>query len=519
MAATSLDDVTLYVPARNAEAWLASCVTAIGALDPAPREVLVIYDTESSDDTVSIARALPNVRAVPQTRRGLTAARNIAFGLATTRWVASVDSDVLVAPDWLGVLWNARNELGSPAAISGRTEERVLGAGDAFRALMMPHHWGAHAMRGPFMTISDALFDREAVLSVGGYRESLERYGDDSRLSQDLRDAGYALAYTPHARALHIRQDSVASVLDLRWAYSEPRQRPRLMDLEGLKAKLAVNTEYGRMTTARALEAGEPVLAWIGAVLPVHHALADCAALLEQRTLMSAQSRRETLQVLRTALSHHLLSDHAAVASVVAVHVPALFRESAAYASCAWPAFNAYVEHVVEGLIAWCDEVGPLLDVRDAAQLSTPEDTTLKRWAALLGGPDNPHLPGSQWPAPRSAAPWRQPARQPTRQAATLISTTQTHARHSVRTRMIGGHPIAAVALEGFDSPRAALCGAVNGAQTAGLSYTMPTRLKVGTEILLAIDLAEACAAENLAIVGFETLAGGVELWAERVAS
>lgn len=517
MAITSLNDVTLYIPARNAEAWLGSCAAAVGALDPAPREVLVVYDTDSSDDTVNIAKALPNVRAVPQTRRGLTAARNIAFGLATTRWVASVDSDVLVAPDWLGVLWNARTELGMPAAISGRTEERVLGAGDAFRALMMPHHWGAHAMRGPFMTVSDALFDREAVLSVGGYREALERYGDDSRLSQDLRDAGYALAYTPHARALHIRQDTVASVLDLRWSYSEPRQRPRLMDLEGLKNKLAINTEYGRMATARALEAGESTLAWIGALLPIHHALADCDALLRQRTLMSEQARHEALQALRTGVSHQLLSEHAAVASIVAAHVPALFRESAAYASCKWPAFGSYVDHVIEALHAWCEEVTPLLDVRDAAQLSAPEATTLSRWAALLGGPDHPHLPGAQWPAPRSAAPWRAPASTTTTSA--LPANAASPSSKRLHTKMIGGHPIAAIALEGFDSPRAALRGAVVGAQTAGLSYTMPTRLKAGAEILLAVDLAEACAAENLAIVGFETLAGGVELWAERVAS
>lgn len=506
-----LQDVTLYVPARNAAAWLASCVESIGRLDPAPQRVLVVYDEASRDETVAIARALTDVEAVAQPRPGLTAARNTAFTLAQTRWVASIDSDVLVAPDWLGALWQARAQLGDPAALSGRTEERITQAGDAFRALMMPHHWGAHVMRGPFMTISDALFDRDAVLAVGGYRESLERYGDDSRLSQDLRDAGYALAYTPDARGLHIRTDTVASVLDLRWAYSEPRQRARLMDLEGLKTKLAINVEYGRMATARALEAGEPTLAWIGALLPFHHALKDCEAMLSQRTLLNAETRERAMSLLRQTLADVVTAlptlgalAHAALTSVTA--------PTGRVASMPWAAYAGYTNTVADSCAAWAREVTPVLGVIEPSALIDPTADVIARWSRLLGGPSDARAPGSQWPRPRSAAPWRETLAATNANPATADRDRST----TPRARVIGGETVTAVALDGFPDPPAALRDVVQGARAVGLSYTMPKRIAAGAPILLAVDLAEACAAAGLSISSFETLAGGVELWAQR---
>ncbi len=507
-----LHDVTLYVPARNAAAWLAACAEAIARLDPAPKEVLVIYDERSRDETVAIARALPDVHAIPQPRPGLTAARNAAYQLAQPRWVASIDSDVLVAPDWLGALWQARTDLGEPAALSGRTEERIRHAGDAFRALMMPHHWGAHVMRGPFMTISDALFDRDAVLAVGGYRESLERYGDDSRLSQDLRDAGYALAYTPHARGLHIRTDTIASVLDLRWAYSEPRQRARLMDLDGLKAKLAVNVEYGRMAAARALEAGEPTLAWIGALLPWHHALKDCEAMLSQRTLLNDDTRTIALSVLRRGLWDALVASARGVATVAAAALSQV-TPSGTHATMPWPAFGSYVKAVTTACVAWAHEVAGVLAPIDPQALIDANAETIARWAHAFGGPSDARTPGSRWPAPRSAAPWRDAARSEASRPMPVRPPSAVP-----RTRVIDGQTVTAVALDTFADPRAALRDVVQGARAVGLSYTMPTRLEAGAPILLAVDLAEACAAEGLAISGFETLAGGVELWAQRIA-
>ena len=282
---SDLDDIGLYVPARNAAATLEPCLEAIARLDPAPREVVVVVNPASHDGTVAIARGRRGIRVVEQRRRGLPAARNEALRALEAPWVASVDADVVVNPSWLGLLAAARARFGQAAGIAGRTEERIAGLGDLWRALMHPHHWGAHPVDGPFMIVSEALLQRERVLEVGGYRESLVRYGDDSRLSRDLRDAGHRLAYVPGARGLHVRHDDILGALDLRWAYARPRMDAWLADLAGLHTKTARNLEYGRIAVARGRAAGVPELAAAGAFLPLHHALLDLRAMLQDRGL------------------------------------------------------------------------------------------------------------------------------------------------------------------------------------------------------------------------------------------
>jgi hypothetical protein len=376
-----LDDVTLYVPARNAEATLATCLAAARSLDPSPARILVVVDPASRDRTVEIARATAGVQTVEQDATGLPAARNLAFAEARTGWVASIDADVTVAPDWLGALWTARARFPEAAAIAGRTEERVLGLADAWRALMMPHHWGAHPVDGPFMIVSEAIFRRDAVVSVGGYRETLVRYGDDSRLCQDLRDAGHRLAYTPAARALHERHDDLASVLDLRWDYSAPRQAHRLDDLAGLAGKLAVNAEYGRLAVLRALAAGEPLLALVGAVLPLHHVVRDVAALCAGRALMPAASRIGSLACAAAAPS--------SVISEVTRGVLAKSGEGPGWRAprwadledagvrapgLAWKSWAPFERAVADALASWIAECAPLLRDAEAAAFASRGD-------------------------------------------------------------------------------------------------------------------------------------------------
>ena len=99
---SDLDDIGLYVPARNAAPTLEPCLEAIARLDPAPREVVVVVDSASHDGTVAIARGRRGIRVVEQRRRGLPAARNEALRALEAPWVASVDADVVVDPQLAG---------------------------------------------------------------------------------------------------------------------------------------------------------------------------------------------------------------------------------------------------------------------------------------------------------------------------------------------------------------------------------------------------------------------------------
>lgn len=300
------DPISFYIPARNAERTLEACITAVRRQTRAPDEFFILADPRSTDRTLAIARK-SGVRVVEQTGSTLGAARNQAILAAAHRWVACCDSDVLIAPDWLEKLAARRFE--GAAGIGGRTTERVLTCADAWRALHMPHHWGEHAFRNPFMLVSEVLFDRNALLAAGGYRNDLNYY-EDSDLCQRLREAGYDLLYEPRAAAVHQRSDDLIGVLNLRWKYSEYRQRHLLDRYAGLLDKCRVNREYATSTLSRSLVRRHEELTYISFLLFFHHLLMDFRSMLSRRPLTGesekqACERQLLSRAMETAALHH----------------------------------------------------------------------------------------------------------------------------------------------------------------------------------------------------------------------
>jgi glycosyltransferase involved in cell wall biosynthesis len=502
---------SLYVPARNAEPTLSRCLDAVARLDPAPRRVLVVVDDRSSDRTLEVARS-SGFEVLIQTRPGLTAARNLAFESLDVEWIAALDADVVPAPDWLGALLEARARFPRAAAISGRTEERIAGAGDLWRALMHPHHWGQFDMDNPFMVISDALFHRPSVVAVGGYREQLERYGDDSRISRDLRDAGFRLAYTPEARAAHIRSDSVLSALDLRWSYAEPRLSEQLDDLEGLRRKLERNLEYGRLAVYRGRSAEAPELVLMGILLPLHHAVRDVEAMLRRRRVIEDSLRKGVVSAVRA---------HAIAIADRDLRFGAYARRElrgpVGSGGLEWPRWADFLGLLEANLGGWLEECrGVLGETAAAVEKAEP----VSEWVERFGAPTDFAQPGTSWPPARSVSPW------PERGAAPPIVALASDLKippgfehavvlHGPELPRFEAQHVMVPALQSFAKPRALLATVLPNVSRAWLRYRPPSRISAG-EILLASDVAEACAGADLGIERFETQVGDIVIEARR---
>jgi len=531
-----LSDISLYIPARNGEATLTACLDAVARLEPAPARVLVVADPKSSDQTVAIAEAHDGCDVVQQRRRGLTGARNEAYAALTTPWIAAVDCDVVIAPDWLGHLAEARAHFPRAVGISARTEERITGVADLWRALMHPHHWGAHPMSGPFMIVSEAIMRRDAVVGVGGYRESLQRYGDDSRLCRDLRDAGHELAYWPFARGVHVRHDDPRSVLDLRWDYGAPRMGPLMDDLAGLRQKLDKNLEFARLAVRRGLDAGAPQLALVGALLPIHHGLRDLRTMLERRRLPDVRVER-AVEALRDVMIASVRS-WPALARLAA---KALGMGTSDPVGLDWPAWDDFVGHQRAILGRW------VLEARAAIGVEVPDATAaqISDWAARYGGHAHPWAEGDLWHRPRALSPWLaegRPERIPANQQTQRSASTDRHSLYDgrpvtvltaslERPTIFGAtavehvrHPealppspgvVSIPALGEWTHPRSVLREALASADAAVVRYRPPARIEAG-EMLMAGDIAEACAAAGMAIVGFETIVGETVIAARR---
>jgi glycosyltransferase involved in cell wall biosynthesis len=217
---TAMKKISVYIPAYNAARYLARAIEGVLAQTFPADEILVI-DDGSRDTTAEIAARYPSVTLVRHTQNsGLAAARNTAFRTARNELVASFDADCVPDPSWLAGL--ARH-FDDPkiAGAGGRLLEDTRGSvADRWRGAHMAQEWGDQPLRNPkFLFGCNNIFRKSAVQAAGGYDESMRTNGEDIYISQRLRDRGWDLLYDSETYALHIRRDSVRSVLVNYWTW------------------------------------------------------------------------------------------------------------------------------------------------------------------------------------------------------------------------------------------------------------------------------------------------------------
>lgn len=523
------DDISFYIPARNCGRTLDACLRSVQAQTLQPAETIVIVDTRSTDETLQVAASHP-VRLVVQTDGTLGHARNLAIQSATTPWLACCDSDVTIAPDWLETL--AARRTGDLAGIAGRTDEQSSEAPDRWRALHMPHHWGDVPLLNPFMLVSEVLFERAALLAVGGYRNDLNNY-EDSDLCQRLRDGGYNLAYEPAARALHHRRDSLTGVLDLRWKYAEYRQRNAFDSFTGLLDKTTINREYALQTLAKTLAVHNEELAYISFLLFFHHLIHDQRALLRRRTLLPPWDHRWYERQLRLVATEILTATHAQLGAYVARDLtPADGRaDDANSPQHLPPAHSDYLDGIHNTTRAFLDEfdahVLPVIAASagfchgdhaasDVPTLADPPAETLQ--SRLDNAPlasfvdaDACQAWHTLWPGVRRVRV-AGPAPTAERHAVARVFDVISEAREQDE----ACDAVFCPHLESYARPLSALSALRDVASRAVVCYRPPRQFIPGLDVLAARDLASAAVQAGWRIVRFDTLVGRTALVLEQ---
>jgi glycosyltransferase involved in cell wall biosynthesis len=92
--------VSILIPAFNAQEWITDTIRSAIAQSWEPKEVIVV-DDGSTDQTLEIARMFESgsVRVLTQENQGAAAARNKAFTLSQGDYVQWLDADDLLAAD------------------------------------------------------------------------------------------------------------------------------------------------------------------------------------------------------------------------------------------------------------------------------------------------------------------------------------------------------------------------------------------------------------------------------------
>jgi GT2 family glycosyltransferase len=240
----------VVVPNYNGARWLPGCLDSLAAQSLAPADVIVV-DNGSRDESPGLASARPGVRVLRLGRNlGFAAAANRGIATAETEAVALVNTDVVLAPDWLERMVQALESAPDVGAVAckmvGLDDPAVLyDAGDVLR------RDGVCEQRGRFQRddgrfdapgevfaacAGAALYRRRAVLDVGGLDERFFLYLEDVDLGLRLRLAGWRCRYEP-AVARHAGQGSAAPGARSPWTWVE--RNTLLLALKAFPARWA----------------------------------------------------------------------------------------------------------------------------------------------------------------------------------------------------------------------------------------------------------------------------------------
>lgn len=182
-------EISVVIPTIGRER-LGELVATIAAGEPSPTLIVVADDRSNPVPALALPEVSIPVDVVHSGGRGPAAARNAGWLVTDTEWVAFVDDDVRLAPDWcaalardlsdlpcdVGASW-ARIEVPPPADRRPTDEERRTTA-------LASAHW----------ITADMAYRRTALLATGGFDERFPRaFREDSDLALRTVRAGFRI--------------------------------------------------------------------------------------------------------------------------------------------------------------------------------------------------------------------------------------------------------------------------------------------------------------------------------------
>jgi GT2 family glycosyltransferase len=194
--------VSIIIPAYNAEATLGECLAACVA-QTHPHTNVIVVDDGSIDTTPDIAKSYP-VECICQENAGPAAARNRGAHAATGDIIVFTDSDCIAEPDWIEKL------------LTGFTADDVVAVGGSYgianeaSLLARMIHEEIRIRHAQFQDEVDYLgsfnvaYRRDAFDAVGGFDETFRMAsGEDNDLAYRLHDNGGHLRFVPDAIVAH----------------------------------------------------------------------------------------------------------------------------------------------------------------------------------------------------------------------------------------------------------------------------------------------------------------------------
>ena len=216
----------------NGRSYLEELLGSLKLQTRRPLEVLLV-DNASRDDSVAyVRRQFPWVQVLPQKRNlGFSRAANLAADAARGTWLALLNTDLRLEPDWLEELVAAAETDPSVAAVSSKLRlynqpHRLNGVGGCMNRLGYTWDRGmGEKDRGQydesrevlFACAGAALFHRSRFRDAGGFDSRFFMYHEDVDLCWRLWLRGFRVVTAPKAVAYHHLSASTREDRGLLW--------------------------------------------------------------------------------------------------------------------------------------------------------------------------------------------------------------------------------------------------------------------------------------------------------------
>ncbi|MCF6355844.1 MAG: glycosyltransferase family 2 protein [Candidatus Polarisedimenticolaceae bacterium] len=215
---TASPSVSVIIVNWNSGEHLANCLNHLALQSVRPEHIWVV-DNASSDGSVAEIKAQDNLSVLAMDiNLGFAEGNNCALSLCTTEYVALLNPDAFPEPDWLEKLLAAVVLHPDAAAFGSRQlcanrPELLDGMGDVYHISGLVWRDG-HGQQASTVSSTPceifspcaaaALYQREALLEVGGFDKNYFCYVEDVDLGFRLRLAGYKAMVVPDAVVRHV---------------------------------------------------------------------------------------------------------------------------------------------------------------------------------------------------------------------------------------------------------------------------------------------------------------------------
>lgn len=198
-------EISIIVPVYKTERFLSACISSILAQTFTDFE-LILVDDGSPDSCPALCDAAAakdsRIRVIHQKNRGLSGARNAGLDAAEGEWIAFVDSDDTITPDFCAKLYHAAQEAGAQMAVCNyrQVDEALTPIREQYlhvrREVLTPEQALEHSTLLPYMVVWNKLYQRSIFAQL--------RFAE-GKLNEDTLLIAYAYEKRTESRISRMR--------------------------------------------------------------------------------------------------------------------------------------------------------------------------------------------------------------------------------------------------------------------------------------------------------------------------